>query len=225
MLCGTLPITMKKRSLTHREKAIARIVALIKDQIIVQCEAVQGHVTVGPWTPSGPGRLDRYAVFGYRLRRGDLGPNSNLIRDNLSVEDAATVFESLVGSGRARDAAIAADKKHERGAARVEMDKNGNAVAIYDWTRTVRVSSSGAVTHGVDGKPPRGNPSLHAVFSKNDLAHIQAVAAANTGDSVRIHTSAGDVWVHGDRQRVTVSVGGQKYVLPRERARSNPRRR
>lgn len=148
---------MKKRSLTHKEKAIARIVALIKDGIIVKSDAIRGNYTIGPWTPA-VGPRGRFAVYGYRVDYDEMGSLVGYVNENLSAVDAAEILVARVGAGRARDAAIAADKKRGRGVARVEMDKNGNAVVVYDWTHTVRVGGDGSVVRGMDGKPPRRNP-------------------------------------------------------------------
>lgn len=150
--------------------------------------------------------------YGYVVQFSDGKPGYwNISREGREVnsEDAM-----------APDAALAAVYAHHK------AKTTGIVASLRTAVRSIKKSL------GVRGNPRpcnkagrRHNPSLHAVFSLNDLALIQSVAAANGGDSVRVHTSAGEVWVRGDRNRVRIDAGGQKFVLPVERTRSNPRRR
>lgn len=103
----------KQPTLTHVEKAVARLMYIIgRGEVATMQDAHGATYTIGPWTPAVGPRVYQFAIYGYK--RGAI-----YSREGLEAQTAASVIVGIVGAGRAREAAIKADRKAGRGTARV----------------------------------------------------------------------------------------------------------
>lgn len=99
--------TSKTTKLSNDDKAAARVLVLLEKGVIVHGHAAAGTCTVGPHRKAvGPAG---FALFGY----GRYGKPQD--REYATAEQAAYGFVSACGSTRAREAAIAAEKKIANG--------------------------------------------------------------------------------------------------------------
>ena len=122
---------MKPAKLSHADKAAARLAHIIGLGEVVTVQDAHGATyTVGRWTPA-VGPRDRYAIFGY-------GRAAVPATEGLTAAEAAGAIVSRVGAGRARDAALAADKCAGR--------PHGRVVAMPSGTRRQQVTA--AVVYG-----------------------------------------------------------------------------
>lgn len=123
---------MKKLHLTHLAKAEARIATILGLGEILTVKDYRGATyTVGPWTPA-VGPRGRFAVYGYPS--GGLVSQGDPAREDLTATEAAGVIVSRIGAGRARDAALAADRRARRSPGRV--------IAVPAGSRGQRVAAS-----------------------------------------------------------------------------------
>ncbi len=120
----------KPIKLTNNEKAIARVAAILERGEVLHFRGTYGTAhTAGPCTPA-VGARGRFAVYSYPS--GGTGEAVPMGREWLTAEQAADVVCSCIGDGRAREVAIAHDRKRGRGVARVVPGTAAKrAVVVY----------------------------------------------------------------------------------------------
>lgn len=115
--------------LTHHDKAVARVAAILTRGEVLHFAGTYGAAhTAGRWTPA-VGASGLFAVYSYP--NGVASAPVPCGREGLTVEAAAEVVVSFTGDGRAREAALAHDRKHGRGVARVVQNAKGRAEVVY----------------------------------------------------------------------------------------------